>query len=168
MVSLWLPRWSTDRLHRRHREAAAGDSARAPAPARPLVTVLVTGGRVMVAAVDGAAAGCGILPGMALADARALQPDLGVRPADPAGDHAALARLADWCMRYTPWVALDGADGLWLDVTGCAHLFGGEPALLADLANRFERFGYAVRLGLADTPGAAWALARFADRKSVV
>ncbi len=161
MVSLWLPRWSTDRLHRRHREAAAGDSSRAPAPARPLVTVLVTGGRVMVAAVDGAAAACGILPGMALADARALQPDLAVRPADPAGDQAALARLADWCMRYTPWVALDGADGLWLDVTGCARLFGGEPALLADLANRFERFGYAARLGLADTPGAAWALARF-------
>jgi protein ImuB len=168
VVSLWLPRWSTDRLHRRRREEAArGAGPRAPARARPLVTLLVTGGRVMVAAVDAAAAACGILPGMALADARALQPDLEVRPADPAGDQAALARLADWCMRYTPWVALDGADGLWLDVTGCAHLFGGEPALLADLANRFERFGYELRLGLADTPGAASALARFSGRAAV-
>lgn len=132
------------------------------------MTVVVTGGRVMVAAVDARAAACGLLPGMTLADARALQPALEVRPADPAADARALARLADWCMRYTPWVATDGADGLWLDVTGCAHLFGGEPALLADLANRFERFGHAIRLGLADTPGAAWAVARFAQGPAVI
>jgi len=164
VVSLWLPRWSTDRLHRRLREETAGAGGGAAEPSRPLVTVLVEGGRVMVAAADAAALACGIRPGMALADARALEPGLAVRPADPTGDRAALARLADWCMRYTPWVALDGADGLWLDVTGCAHLFGGEPALLADLANRFERFGYEARLGLADTGGAAWALARFSGR----
>lgn len=167
MVSLWLPRWSTDRLHRRHREPTTRTEAgvadrRARERRRPLVTVLVTGGRAMVAAVDARAAACGLLPGMTLADARALQPSLDVRPADPAGDGKALARLADWCMRYTPWVATDGADGLWLDITGCAHLFGGEPALLADLANRFARFGHEARLGLADTPGAAWAAARFA------
>ena len=82
----------------------------------------------------------------------------------------ALARLADWCGRYTPWTAIDHADegggaGLFLDITGCAHLFGGEAALLRDLTRRLAAFGLAVRAAVADTPGAAWAWARFgADR----
>lgn len=162
VISLWLPRFATDRL--RLRQRAEGDGA----PTRALVTTLAVGGRSLVAAVDARAATAGIAPGMSLADARALAPDLATRPADPAGDGAALARLADWGRRYTPLVAVEAAAdsgtagaGLWLDVTGCAHLFGGEAALLADLTGRLRRFGYAARAGLADTPGAAWAAARF-------
>ncbi len=126
----------------------------------------------MVVAVDRRATAAGLRPGLPLADARALAPDLAVRPADPEGEAATLARLAEWCGRYSPWTAVEAAEdgtgagygaGLWLDVTGCAHLFGGEAALLDDLLGRFRRWGYAARAALADTPGAAWALARFKD-----
>ncbi len=100
---------------------------------------------------------------MGLADARAIVPELVAVPADPEEEARALSALADWCGRYTPLVALSGADGLFLDVTGCAHLAGGEEALLADLLRRVRRAGLAARAALADAPGAAWALARFAE-----
>jgi protein ImuB len=129
--------------------------------------VLPVDGRLAVAAVDAAASATGIAPGMALADARAQVPSLAVVAADPAGDAKALAGLADWCGRYTPWVAVDGvrqgggAGGLMLDVTGAAHLFGGEAGLMADLVARLRRLGFAAAAAVADTPGAAWAAARF-------
>lgn len=114
----------------------------------------------MVTALNAAGEAAGLYVGMALTDARAILPALRTRPAEPENDTRALAALADWCTRYTPWVNIDGADGLWLDVTGCAHLFGGEVGLLADIARRLQDIGVSVRLGLADTPGAAWAVAR--------
>lgn len=118
------------------------------------------GRRLMVAAADAAARATGILAGMPLAHARALHPTLAVRDADPADDAAALADLAAWCLRYTPLAAPDAPDGLWLDATGSAHLFGGEAALLADIAARLCRAGLSCRAAIADTPGAAWAMAR--------
>jgi protein ImuB len=151
IVSLWLPNWPTDRLGRRR-----------PMPAEtPVVTIEEIGGRAMVAAADAVAAAGGVLPGLSLADARALLPDLAAFSADPAGDAASLGRLADWCSRYTPLAAIEGGDGLWLDITGCAHLFGGEAALIADLRHRLGRLGYRSLAAAADTPGAAWAAARF-------
>jgi len=133
-----------------------------PLPAEtPTVTVEEIGGRALIVAPNGVAAASGILPGLSLADARTLLPGIAVFPADPAGDAAALVRLADWCNRYTPLVAVDGADGLWLDIAGSAHLFGGEADLLADLRHRLGRLGYRSRAAIADTPGAAWAAARF-------
>ena len=135
----------------------------------------------------------GLAPGLPLADARARVPELETAAHDPAGDTRALAELAAWCDRYTPWVAVDGsagagggggcdwggAAGLLLDVTGCCHFFGApgpetgseagpeaepgaENALLADLVTRLARRGVSARAALAETPGAAWALARFA------
>ena len=98
---------------------------------------------------------------MGVADARAMHPGIEIVEADPAADRRLLESLADWCDRYTPLVALDGPDGLFLDITGCAHLFGGEKALLDDLLARFFHQGFDVRAGLASTPGAAWATARF-------
>lgn len=98
---------------------------------------------------------------MALADARAICPRLATEPADAAADAALLARLALWASRYGPLVARDDPDGLFLDVTGCAHLFGGEAGLLADLAARLEKAGFTCRLAVAGTPLAAAALARF-------
>jgi len=100
---------------------------------------------------------------MTVADARALVPELITRPAEPQQAAAALGRLADWALRFTPWVSTCGSDGLWLDVSGCAHLFGGEAALLARLKAGLARRGFHARLGFADTPGAAWAVARFGD-----
>jgi protein ImuB len=125
-------------------------------------------GRLLLAAVNGAAAEAGLGPGLPLADARAMVPDLRVGELVPEDDAEALTRLAQWCGRYTPWTAADptgdpaGGAGILLDVTGCAHLFGGEAALLADLVRRIERLGFTARAALAETPGAAWAAARFA------
>lgn len=120
-------------------------------------------GGLRVVAADPVAQMAGILPGLTLADARALVPDLEVANADPPGDAQALAALADWCSRYTPWAAVasarTGEHSLWLDVTGCAHLFGGEEALLGDAAMWLKAFGFVCRAAIAGTPGAAWAVA---------
>lgn len=155
---------ATDLLRRSDRERRR----QTPPTDAALVATAQVGDRAVVVAVDDAADALGIAPAMGLADARALVPGLAALPADPAGDARALARLADWAERYTPSVALDGADGLFLDVTGCAHLFApgieGEAALLADLLRRVRRSGLSAHAGLADTPGAAWALARFAGQ----
>jgi protein ImuB len=126
-----------------------------------LATTIEVDGRSLVASVNAAAADLGLAPGMSLADARAIVAGFDIAPSDPAADAALLRRLAVWCGRYSPWVGVEGVDGLFLDITGCAHLFGGERALLCDLAARLRVVGFATRLGLSDTPGAAWALARF-------
>ncbi len=147
----------------------------------------------VAAANRAAAAAAGIAPGLPLADARARLPGLRVVPAAGRADMAALAALADWCGRWTPWVSLDatrlgvslgaiklgaspdttGPDavlgashGLWLDITGCAHLFDGEAALLEDMLHRLARFGFAARAAVADTPGAAWAVSRHGGAKN--
>ncbi len=99
--------------------------------------------------------------GMGIADARAMYPSIEIIEAEPTADLRLLESLADWCDRYTPLVALDGVDGLFLDITGCAHLFGGEKALLDDLLTRLFQQGFDARAGLASTAGAAWAAARF-------
>ena len=127
----------------------------------PLVTVAQDGGRQVLAAVDAVARNLGLRPGLALAEARARIPGLLVAPADPAAEAAGLARLAAWCLRYAPLAAPDPADGIWIDITGAAHLAGGEAALLADLRRRLGAAGFSSRVAVADTPGAAWALARY-------
>ena len=104
---------------------------------------------------------------MMLTDARALVPGLSVFPMAAEEDARALAGLADWCGRYSPWISLDkagegmGAYGICLDVTGCAHLFGGEAAMLDDLSRRLAGFDIQAQIAIADTLGAAWAIARF-------
>jgi len=144
--------------------------------AEPLVLVAEINGHAVLASVNRAAEIAGLQPGLPLADARALCSDLHAAPADPTGDHKALVALAIWCGRYTPWTAMDpdsqgaGAGGLWLDISGAAHLFSGEDMLLADLSQCLGRLGYAHRLAAADTPGAAWAVTRFQQplRQSIV
>ena len=107
-------------------------------------------------------------PGLRLADARALCPELDARPADPAGDLAFLESLALWAQRWGPHSAVDPPDGLVVDVTGAAHLFGGEDALLADAARAFARRGLTARLALAPTAGAAWALAHHGPERAIL
>lgn len=97
---------------------------------------------------------------MALADARAICPDLATRPADLAREAAALASLRRWASRYAPMVGTDGVDGLMADISGVPHLFGGEQALRDDLQVRLERAGLQVVSAIAGTRGAAHALAR--------
>jgi len=108
----------------------------------------------------------GLAAGMTLADARSLLPELTVADADPGADGKALAALTDWCGRYSPWCATDGEDGIRLDITGCAHLFGGEAPMLSDMIRRLWDFGIAARGAVADTPAAAWGWARFRPKSA--
>jgi len=103
----------------------------------------------------------GLSVGQKATDAMALVPDLQTAEAEPETDAAALAALADWCVRFSPAVAIDAPDGLFLDVTGVDHLWGGEAAMLADLKARLAANGLPFRAAIADTPGAAWALAHY-------
>jgi len=103
---------------------------------------------------------------MTLADARALLPNLTVADADPGADAKALTALTDWCGRYSPWCAPDGEDGIRLDITGCAHLFGGEATMLKDMIRRLHAFGIAARGAIAGTPAAAWGWARYRPKSA--
>lgn len=120
-----------------------------------------------VAAVDKHAAALGLFAGQKATDAAALAPDLDTADAEPDADAAALKALADWCVRFSPAVALDAPDGLFLDITGVDHLWGGEAAMLADLRRRLAWNGLPVRAAIADTPGAAWALAHFTETGTI-
>jgi precorrin-6A/cobalt-precorrin-6A reductase len=137
ILSLWLPRLPTDRRARDRRRSSPFAASPEPqaAAAPPRATVAKVGAAQILAAVDGHAEACGLEPGLGLAEARALVPELAVDPHDPEADAALLAGLATACDRYTPLVALDPPDGLFLDVTGCAHLFGGEAGLAGYLAS---------------------------------
>jgi protein ImuB len=171
ILSLWLPNLATDRLLRQARRAAGGHEGAGPLlyPARPLATFVNHKGALRLDAVCARAREAGLAPGTMLADARAMVPALQVQAADPAADARLLADLAVWCERYTPSVALDrshepvAGGALWLDVTGCAHLFGGEAALRDDLLARLRRQDLAAAAAIADAPGAAWAVARYGD-----
>jgi protein ImuB len=144
-----------------------GDAA--PPPERPLVIAGRDGRRRAVVAADRAAQALGVRPGLALAQAQARVPDLHIQPADPAADAAALARLALWALRrYSPVVAIDLPDGLLIDATGVAHLFGGETALLDELRVRLTAARLGSRVALAGTVGAAHALARFGPRPAMI
>lgn len=101
--------------------------------------------------------------GLGVAEARAMHPDIEIVEIDSAGDRRLLEALADWCDRYTPLVAIEGDEGLFLDITGCSHLFGGEPLLLEDVLARLQRQGFDARAAIASTPGAAWGAARHAS-----
>ncbi|HVG47104.1 MAG TPA: DNA polymerase Y family protein [Rubellimicrobium sp.] len=103
----------------------------------------------------------GVARGARAVDARAVCPGLRAEEADLPGDEAALERLALWCRRWCPWTATDGPGGIIMDVTGSAHLRGGEGALLREIETRLARLGLTARLAIAPTRGAAWALARF-------
>lgn len=125
----------------------------------PFALSLRQGNALRLHDLNPAAERAGLSRGMSHADARAFCPGLISRPADPAGDARFLRALARWATRWCPWVGLEAPDGLVLDVTGATHLWGGEGPMLADMRQRFARAGLSLRLGLADTRGAAWALA---------
>lgn len=118
-------------------------------------------------ALNAAARAAGLRRGQTQADALAMIPTLVRQPADPAADARALADLAVWAERWSPSVSVDagedGLEGLFLDVTGAAHLFGGEAALLAQIRARLAEAGMPARAAMAPTPGAAWALARWGE-----
>jgi protein ImuB len=159
VVSVWLPDWPIT-VWRRSRTPSES-----PEAGKPFVLVDRTGRGVVLHAVDAAARQLGLRIGQTHADARAIVPNLVSATAEPEEEARALKALALWFERFSPLVASDGADGLLIDMTGGVHLFGGEAALLAEIERRLEAAAIPARAALADTPGAAWALARFGEQR---
>lgn len=157
-MALWLTRLPTDRLKR---------AGVAPSEPHPFALYAKSGNAFTLSAVDACAAKAGLRAGMPLADGRAMLPGLAAFEADHAADLAMLRQIALWCDRFTPLVAIDAPDGLFLDISGCAHLFGGEAALLEAVHTRLKAQGFAARAAIAPTPGAAWASAHFGAARQI-
>jgi protein ImuB len=145
---------STDRVTRRAPELDE----------RPFALVgSVRNARELVA-VNDAAARVGLRVGIGFASACAIHPALSWAEAEPGQDARLLKRLAEWCERYTPSANPDAPDGVILEIGGSSHLFGGEGAMARDVVMRLKRFGFRARIGIADTAGCAWAVARHGGR----
>jgi len=154
ILSLWFPRLAVERMLRRRREVLA----------LPFAVVADQGGAQVLVSLNLAAEAAGLRLGQPLRDGCAMCPGLLTAAADPARDAALLRSLRRWAGKFSPWVAEEPPEGLVLDLTGCAHLFGGEAGLLAEVEADCAALGFSLRAGLADTPGAAWALARHAGQ----
>ena len=163
ILSLWLPHLPIDRIRRQsiafssevgtgsRKENASNKIASRDAGQGnfPSVVVAKDHNAMLLYAIDEAAVRAGLSIGLPLANARAICPELTVYDADEAADRKTLEDIADWCDRFTPLVALDPPHGLFLDITGCAHLFGGEAALLRQLTGALTRQGFAVSAAIA-------------------
>ncbi|WP_300519786.1 DNA polymerase Y family protein [Aliiroseovarius sp.] len=167
ILSLWFPRLGAERLLRGRRGLAPG----------PFAVVADRGNLQILTSLSFEAEQAGLTPGQPLRDARAMCPELISQRANPVAEAAFLTTLRRWAGKFSPWVGeaggtalpvpgtkaeVAGMDGLVLDITGCAHLFGGEAAMLDEVARDCTTLGLSMRGGIADTVGAAWALARFA------
>ena len=162
ILSLWLPRLPTDRIKR-----ALSRRDDAPDSGQPWAVVVRQSNELQISALNDAAAAIGLAVGLPLANARAICPDIHVFDADEAADGRTLGDIADWCDRFTPLVALDPPHGLFLDISGCAHLFGGEQAMLRTVCEALGRQGFVVNAAIAATPACARTLTR-ATRGCVV
>jgi len=152
ILSVWFPRLGAERLLRR--TGLAGDV--------PFAVVRDTGQMQVLASLSRTAEAAGLRVGQPLRDAHAVCATLVTRLQNPQAEAGFLHTLVRWAGRYSPWVAAEAPDTLLLDITGCAHLFGGEAALLEQVVQDAAALGLSARCGLADTVGAAWALARYA------
>ncbi len=151
VVSLWFPHLASDRALRRRPVEG------------PFALILKEQNANRLYCLNNVAERQGLHRGMPYSDARAFCPDLISRPADLPGDQQFLCALRRWATRYCPWVGLEGRDGLVLDVTGTAHLFGGEASMLSDMRQRLSRARISVQLGVGDNRGTAWALAHYGE-----
>ncbi|MGG7581142.1 Y-family DNA polymerase [Rhizobium sp. Nf11,1] len=160
VVSVFLPTLPTDRIRRADPSLSVET---------PLVIVARSGSKRWIAAADQPAIKLGLRVGMPAAKAQALVHGLMMIDADPAADLATLERLALWVLsQYSPVVALDSPDGIVMDTEGADHLQGGEELMLSGLVNRFRGRGLSARAAIADTWGAAHALARSTGRETVI
>ncbi len=158
IVSVWFPDLAIERWRQRV-------SRERTLPGDDVLVVLAREGThgPVIHALSQAALARGLRPETRVVDAQAVHPDLHVEPADLPGDEALLGRLVHWARRWCPWTVPDVQDGLILDTTGSAHLFGGEAALMRDIRTRFAIQGLTAQLAMAPTRGAAQALARYGD-----
>src|SRR5215471_6865959 len=159
ILSLWLPRMPIERI-KRLLACKKGLPVKQGDDGAPSVVVAKENNALKIYSLDDAAARLGLDVGLPLANARAICPHLQVFDAEEAVDAETLNDIADWCDRFTPLVALDPPHGLFLDITGCAHLFGGEAALLQTLVRALARQGFAVSAAIAGTSVCARTLTR--------
>ncbi len=157
-LSIWLPYLITDRATR----------LRAELKATAFVTVAPDRGRMIIKAVNLVAVQQGIAAGMVVADAKAMLPDLTVLQHQEGIEGKLLSKLAEWCLRFTPVAAVDPPDGIVLDISGCAHLWGGEAMYLKDILSKLDNIGFTASAAIADTVGTAWAVARFETENRIV
>jgi protein ImuB len=157
IVTIWFPLLTTDWFTLRRPELRG----------IPFVLAAKDHGRMVITAANAPALEQGIPPGMPVADARALLPSLQVVDDRSGLASTLLQGLAGWCIRFTPIAAVDPPQGLILDVTGCTHLWGGDGPYLQEIVTRLQTAGYTVRAAMADTIGAAWAIARYGRLDSV-
>ncbi|MEO0917084.1 MAG: DNA polymerase Y family protein, partial [Pseudomonadota bacterium] len=151
ILSLWFPRLAAERCLRNTRGLPAGPFA---------VVGDVKNAQVLVS-LSAEAEVVGLTVGQPLRDANAMCPDLQTKLQNISLDQSFLNVLRRWAGKFSPWVSEEAPDGLVIDLTGCAHLFGGEAALMEVVEADCADLGLTVRMGIADTVGAAWALARF-------
>lgn len=156
ILSLWFPRLAAERVLRLRRDALP----------LPFAVVGDQNGAQVLTSLNDVAEGAGLRLGQPLRDATAMCPGLLTRAADPLAEADFLTVLRRWAGKFSPWVAEEPPAALVIDLTGCAHLFGGEVQLLAEVEQDCAGLGLTVRAGVADTRGAAWALARFAGRQA--
>jgi protein ImuB len=161
ILSLWLPRLPIDRIKR---QLAGSNAALDNAPS---IVVAKQNNALQIYALDDAAARLGLEVGLPLANARAICPHLKVFDADEVADAKLLNDIADWCDRFTPLVALDVPHGLFLDITGCAHLFGGEAALMRMLCKALTAQGFVVSVAIASTSICARTMAHYVSDRIV-
>lgn len=157
-VAIWFRHLLTDRVLLRRQELSQ----------QAFVLAAKQRGRMVVMATSPVAQQNGIEAGMVLADARAILPEVQVLDYEYGQAETLLSALAEWAIRYSPLVSVDRPDGLLLDASGCAHLWGSEAAYLKDIASRLKTSGYNVRTAMADTLGAAWAVSRFSRAYPII
>ncbi|MFT7594169.1 MAG: protein ImuB [Paracoccaceae bacterium] len=151
ILSLWFPRLGAERLGRVARGTTDG----------PLAVVAEQANMQVITSVNAQAQAAGLQVGQPVRDAHAMCAHLITRTRNAPAEAAFLAALRRWAGKFSPWVAEEAPDGLAIDLTGCAHLFGGEAAMLGMVEADCTDMGLSVCAGLADTLGAAWALARY-------
>ncbi len=162
IVSVWLIDWPVTVWAR-----SAGPTPPDPfaSDAAPLALITRTARGAILHALNPAARSLNLSRDQTQADALAMIPYLTCHPADLAADQRALEALAVWAERWSPAVTVDpsqgGLEGLFLDLTGATHLFGGEDKAIARIEARLADAGIRARAAMAPTPGAAWALARY-------
>lgn len=157
-ASIWFPHLLTEHMARKKPELRE----------IPFVLVSRRHGRMVIDSANILAQRKDIHPGMVLADGKALHPELEVLESEHGKARELLSHLAEWMIRYTPFVSVDEPDGLILDTTGCTHLWNGEMEYLEHIRKKMATFGYTIRAAIADTIGAAWALARYGKAPKVV
>lgn len=158
ILSLWFPRMGAERLLRLARGTLDV----------PLAVVAERGNTQVLASLSAEAEAAGLSPGQPLRDAQAMCPQLLTRLQNQRAEADFLAALRRWAGKFSPWVSEEPPASLVIDLTGCAHLFGGEEGLLAQVEADCADLGLSVCAGIADTVGAAWALARFAGQPAAL